>query len=325
MTRARILVTGGAGYIGSHTCKYLHAAGYEPVTLDDLRTGHTEFVRWGPFVQANIADAERVRAAIAQYQITTMVHFAASAYVGESMEQPQAYFANNVAATLALLEVALQAGIRQVVFSSSCATYGIPQTLPIPEDHPQQPVNPYGDSKLFIEKVLRWYDQAYGLRSVLLRYFNAAGADPDGEIGEWHEPETHILPRLLMAVQGRLPTVSIFGSDYPTPDGTAVRDYIHVSDLARAHVRALAYLLDGGASAHCNLGTGKGHSIRELVAMVEHITGRPCPTTPAPRRPGDPPILIASPGKAATLLGWRPEYSELATIVETAWRWQCKG
>src|SRR5215467_13696592 len=283
---SRILVTGGAGYIGSHTCKALAAAGYAPVVLDDLSTGHRWAVKWGPLITADIADRTQVSKTLEAFRIEAVIHFAAHAYVGESVEQPRKYFDNNVSRSLALLDALLDAGVDKLVFSSSCATYGIPRGLPIGEDHPQSPINPYGASKLFVENILNWYEQAYGLRYTNLRYFNAAGADPDGEIGEDHTPETHLIPLVIAAAQGSNPAVKIFGTDYDTPDGTAVRDYVHVCDLAAAHIKALDRLLAGGASASINLGTGCGHSIRDVILAVEAVSGRAVPVIEGGRRPG---------------------------------------
>jgi UDP-arabinose 4-epimerase len=315
------LVTGGAGYIGSHTCKALAAAGHTPVVLDNLSTGHRWAVKWGPLVVADIADRSRVKSAVKEFGIGAVIHFAAHAYVGESVRQPQKYFDNNVTKTLALLDTLLEAGISKVVLSSSCATYGVPQKLPISEGDAQQPINPYGESKLFVEKVLYWYEVAYGIRHMNLRYFNAAGADPDGEIGEDHDPETHLIPLVIAAAQGVNPTFEIFGTDYDTADGTAVRDYVHVCDLARAHVNALDYLVAGGHSASVNLGTGCGHSIREVISAVETISGRAVPVVEGPRRPGDPATLIANPQFGQIVLSWTPDKSDLQTLVRTAWHW----
>lgn len=317
----KTLVTGGAGYIGSHTCKALAAAGHTPVVLDNLSTGHRWAVKWGPLVVADIADRSRVKSAVKEFGIGAVIHFAAHAYIGESVRKPQKYFDNNVTKTLALLDTLLEAGISKVVLSSSCATYGVPQKLPISEDDAQQPINPYGESKLFVEKVLYWYEVAYGIRHMNLRYFNAAGADPDGEIGEDHDPETHLIPLVIAAAQGVNPTFEIFGTDYDTADGTAVRDYVHVCDLARAHVNALDYLVAGGHSASVNLGTGCGHSIREVISAVETISGRAVPVVEGPRRPGDPATLIANPQLGQTVLSWTPDKSDLQTIVRTAWHW----
>jgi UDP-arabinose 4-epimerase len=320
----KILVTGGAGYIGSHTCKALAAAGYLPVVLDNLSTGHRWAVKWGPLVVADIADRSRVRSIVKEFGIEAVIHFAAHAYVGESVRQPQKYFGNNVTKTLALLDTLLEVGISKVVLSSSCATYGLPQKLPISEGQLQEPINPYGASKLFVEKILYWYEVAYGIRHINLRYFNAAGADPDGEIGEDHDPETHLIPLVIAAAQGVNPTFEIFGTDYDTADGTAVRDYVHVCDLARAHINALDYLIAGGHSASVNLGTGRGHSIRDVISAVEAISGRAVPVVEAPRRAGDPATLIANPQLGQTLLRWTPDKSDLQTIVRTAWEWHQK-
>lgn len=321
----RILVTGGAGFIGSHTAKALARVGFEPIVLDDLREGHRRAVRWGPFVHGDVGDRELVRRAIQQYRIEGVIHFAASAYVGESVREPRTYFHNNVINTLALLDAMLEVGPERVVFSSTCATYGIPRILPIDEEHPQQPVNPYGESKLFVERVLQAYANAYGLRWVALRYFNAAGADPEGELGEDHAPETHLIPLVIDAALGRYPSIDVFGTDYPTPDGTAIRDYIHVTDLADAHVRALRYLLSGGESVALNLGTGAGHSVREVIAAVERVGGRPVPVREAPRRAGDPPALVADARRARQVLGWQPRFTDLELIVRNAWDWRTKA
>jgi UDP-glucose-4-epimerase GalE len=317
-----VLITGGAGYIGSHTAKVFARSRFEPIVLDDLSKGHSCAVKWGPLVKADIGDHAFIREVITRYRIEAVVHFAADAYVGESMREPRQYFHNNVSNTLALLEAVLGAGIRYFVFSSSCATYGIPETVPIPENQPQLPVNPYGESKRFVERALWWYGEAYGLKSATLRYFNAAGADPEGELGEDHDPETHLVPLVIQAALGIKPRVEIYGTDYPTPDGTAIRDYIHVSDLAEAHVLALLHLMDGGENTALNLGTGRGYSIREVIAAVSQRSGRHVPLREVGRRPGDPPVLVADPALAKHILGWRPQCSDLATIVDTALRWQ---
>jgi UDP-arabinose 4-epimerase len=318
---ARVLVTGGAGYIGSHACKALAAAGFVPVAYDNLVYGHREAVRWGPFVEADLADAARLAEALRRHEIAAIMHFAAFAYVGESMEKPQLYFRNNVVNTLGLLDAMMAAGVRHIVFSSTCATYGTPERVPIAEDTPQRPVNPYGESKLMIERALHWYGAAYGITHAALRYFNAAGADPDGEIGEAHDPETHLIPLVLDAALGRRAQIDIFGTDYPTPDGSAIRDYIHVQDLAEAHVAAIRHLLDGGASLQLNLGTGTGQSVRAVIDAAERITGRPIPRREAPRRPGDPAALVADPARAKEVLGWSARISDLDTIIATAWAW----
>jgi UDP-arabinose 4-epimerase len=316
-----ILIVGGAGYIGSHTAKRIASAGLEPVVLDNLVYGHRWAVRWGPLVEGDVADAALVARVIKEHRVTAVIHFAAFAYVGESVAHPRRYFRNNVASTLQLLDAMIDCGVRDIVFSSSCATYGIPKVVPIAEDHPQAPVNPYGETKLMVEKILDWYGPAYGLRSASLRYFNAAGADPDGELGEDHDPETHLIPLAIEAALGRRDALDIYGTDYPTPDGTAVRDYIHVSDLADAHALALEQIQRGVAAMKVNLGTGRGHSVREVIAAVGKVAGRPVPTREASRRAGDPPALVADPRRANTLLGWRPRYPDIDTIVEHAARW----
>ena len=316
-----ILVTGGAGYVGSHACKALAGAGWSPVVYDNLSRGHREAVRWGPLVAGDLHDHARLVAALRAHRVSAVMHFAAYGYVGESVSDPHAYYTNNLGGTLALLGAMREAGVDRIVFSSTCAVYGIPEMLPIRESAATAPLNPYGETKLAIERVLHWYDAAYGLRYVALRYFNAAGADPDGEIGEDHEPEPHLIPRVLRAALGRGDPVAIYGTDYPTPDGTAIRDYIHVSDLAEAHLRALRHLAAGGGSAALNLGTGRGHSVREVIAAVERIASRKVPQIEAARRPGDPPELVADPALARSRLGWQPRHSDLDTIVRTALAW----
>jgi UDP-glucose-4-epimerase GalE len=316
-----VLVTGGAGYIGSHACKILARAGYRPVVFDNMSRGHREAVRWGPLVEGDLADRGRLTAALVEHRVSAVMHFAAYAYVGESVADPAIYYRNNLGGTLSLLDAMREAGVDQIVFSSTCATYGTPDGVPIREIAPQLPVNPYGETKLAIERSLRWYGEAYGLRSVSLRYFNAAGADPDGEIGELHQPETHLVPLVLQAALGERAQIDIYGTDYPTPDGTAIRDYIHVQDLAEAHLRALEHLAEGGKSAALNLGTGRGHSVREVVRVAEAVSGRPIAWRDTARRPGDPPVLVADPSLAAELLGWRARVSDLETILRTALAW----
>ena len=319
-----ILVTGGAGYVGSHACKALASAGYRPVVYDNLSRGHRQAVRWGPLVEGDLHDSARLAAALRAHQVTAVIHFAAFAYVGESVSDPEKYYTNNFGGTLALLGAMREAGVARIVFSSTCAVYGVPEHLPIRETTAKAPLNPYGDTKLAIERALYWYEAAYGMRYVALRYFNAAGADPDGEIGEDHEPETHLIPRVLRAALGRGDPVEIYGTDYPTPDGTAIRDYIHVSDLADAHVRALGHLAGGGDSAALNLGTGIGCSVREVIAAVERIGGRQVPRREVARRPGDPPELVADPTLARARLGWQPRHSDLDTIIGTALAWETR-
>lgn len=317
-----ILVTGGAGYIGSHTCKALAQAGYLPVVYDNLVHGHEWAVRWGPLERGELLDGARLAAAIARYRPVAVIHFAAYAYVGESVQDPARYYGNNVGGTLSLLAALRAGGVERLVFSSSCATYGIPERLPIDERHPQRPVNPYGHSKQMIEQVLRDYAAAYDLRSIALRYFNAAGADPEGEIGEDHCPETHLIPLVLRAARDPGAPVSIHGTDYPTPDGTCIRDYIHVADLADAHLRALAALERGAETAAYNLGTGRGHSVREIMAAARRVTGRTIALIEGPRRAGDPPELVADATLAGAELGWTPRFTAIDAIIETAWRWE---
>jgi len=322
---AAILVTGGAGYVGSHACKALAAAGYTPITYDNLSRGRRELVRWGPLEVGDLADRARLDEAFARHRPEAVLHFAAFAYVGESVADPALYYRNNVGGTLELVEAMRRAGVGRLVFSSTCATYGVPERVPIDEDAPQRPINPYGATKLAIERMLADYGAAYGLASVSLRYFNAAGCDPDGETGELHDPEPHLIPRVLMAATGEIGHVEVFGTDYPTPDGTCLRDYVHVADLARGHVQALEYLARGGATAAVNLGTGRGFSVREVIAAAGAVTGRRIPVREAPRRAGDPPVLVADPARARALLGFAPRYTELAPIVATAWRWHTRA
>jgi UDP-arabinose 4-epimerase len=317
-----VLVTGGAGYVGSHVCKLLARADYTPVTFDSLEHGHRSLVRWGPLEVGDLADRGRLDAVMRAYRPRAVLHFAAYAYVGESMRDPGRYYRNNVGGTLNLLDAMVGHEVAQLVFSSTCATFGIPQRTPIDEEHPQVPINPYGASKLMVERILRDYEAIHGLRSVALRYFNAAGADPDGEVGELHDPETHLIPLVLDAAAGTRPAVEVYGDDYPTRDGSCVRDYVHVSDLADAHVRALDHLATDGPSAAFNLGTGTGSSVFEVIEQVHTTTGRGFPVDVLERRAGDPPELVAATGRATTELRWRPERSGLAEIVEDAWRWR---
>ena len=315
-----ILVTGGAGYIGSVTVAALLAGGEQPVVLDNLVYGHREAIPGEvPFYEGDIGDSDLVGKIAAEHDITACMHFSAYAYVGESVEEPSKYFNNNVVQTIALLDKLVELGIRQFVFSSTCATYGEPRYTPIDEQHPQLPTNPYGWTKLMAEQALRAYDKAYGLRFGALRYFNACGAA--GDLGEDHDPETHLIPLVLAAAAGKIPEVSIFGDDYPTPDGTAVRDYIHVSDLADAHILALRYLESGGDSDVFNLGNGNGYSVNEVIEAARRVTGKPVPATVAARRAGDPSKLVADAQKARSVLGWEPRFPELESIIETAWAW----
>jgi UDP-arabinose 4-epimerase len=320
-----VVVTGGAGYIGSHTCKQLARQGYSPIVFDNLSEGHRWAVRHGPLIEGDLADTGLLREALQQARPEAVIHFAASAYVGESMHDPLKYFRNNVAGTISLLEAMRDAGVRRIVFSSTCATYGRPTAIPIPEDQPQAPVNPYGESKLFVERMLEWSAQTYGLGYVALRYFNAAGADADGELGEAHDPETHLVPLAIHAALGSRDHLDVYGTDYATPDGTAIRDYIHVTDLARAHVAALRYLERGGTRSAFNVGTGTGVSVRDVIGCVESVSQRTVPVKERPRRAGDPEALVADAGRAQAILGWQPHQSDLKTIVETAWRWHVQA
>ncbi len=318
-----LLVTGGAGYIGSHTVRQLAEAGESVVVLDDLSQGHPEaLVSPGvALVQGNLGDPAVVEEVFASRKIEAVLHFAASALVGESVQEPLKYYRNNLAAPLVLLDAMRRHECRQFIFSSTCATYGDPVRVPMDETHPQQPVNPYGWSKLMLERVLDDSEPAWALRSVALRYFNASGASFDGAIGEDHTPESHLIPRVLMAITGEIGPVTVFGDDYPTPDGTCVRDYIHVVDLADAHVRALGHLRQGGGSLRCNLGTGTGVSVKEIIALAEEVTGKKVPVTYGPRRDGDPPRLVADPSYAKTALGWEARYKDPRPMIETAWAW----
>jgi UDP-arabinose 4-epimerase len=317
-----VLVTGGAGYIGSHTCKVLQRAGFTPVTYDNLSRGNAEAVKWGPLEIGELADRTRLREVMARHRPRAVVHFAALAYVGESNDNPAAYYANNIGGTAALLENMREADIRHIVFSSTCAIYGTPKTVPISEQCPEAPINPYGASKMICERMLRECAAAFALTFMALRYFNAAGADPDGEVGECHVPETHAIPLLLDAAAGTTDGFTIFGDDYPTADGTCVRDYIHATDLADAHVAALRALIDGSECAALNLGTGRGWSVRELVEAARRITGREVAVRVGPRRSGDPPVLVADAARARQKLGWRPRYSDLDSQVAHAWAWR---
>jgi UDP-arabinose 4-epimerase len=316
-----ILVVGGAGYIGSQTAKRIAQAGLEPVVFDNLVYGHRWAVRWGPLVEGDLEDAGLIARVLREHRVTAVIHFAAYAYVGESVTHPRKYFRNNVTNTLNLLDAMVDAGVRDIVFSSTCATYGDPVVVPIDETHVQNPVNPYGESKRMVEKILHWYANAYPMRYAALRYFNAAGADPEGELGEEHDPETHLIPLAIETGLGKRPALDIFGTDYPTPDGTAVRDYIHVADLAEAHLLALQKLQGGTPSLALNLGTGRGHSVREVIAAVESTIQRRVPTREVGRRAGDPPALVADARRASEILAWKPRHSDLATIVSHAARW----
>jgi UDP-arabinose 4-epimerase len=321
----KILVCGGAGYIGSHVAKAVAEAGHEPVVFDNLTAGHRWAVRWGPLVEGDLMDRGRIEAALREHRIEAVVQLAGSINVGESMQDPGKYFRNNFSITLNLLEAMDAAGVKRIVFSSTAAVYGIPEASPIAEDAAKAPINPYGEAKWFVERALEWYGRARGFRCLALRYFNAAGADPDGEIGEMHSPETHLIPLVILGAMGVRPPVKVFGMDYPTADGTAVRDYIHVRDLAQAHVLGVEYLVRGGESTAVNLGTGKGVSVLEVIGAVGEVSGKPVPYERFARREGDPPELVAAAGKASQLLGWRAERSGIRQIVEDAWRWSEKA
>lgn len=322
--RATVLVTGGAGYIGSHTCKMLSQSGVTPVTYDNLVYGHRHAVKWGPLVVGDIRDQARLVETIRTHRPTAVIHFAAFAYVGESVDSPAKYYDNNIRGTLSLLEAMRCEGVGRIVFSSTCATYGVPQRLPISEDLPQLPVNPYGWTKRMVEQILEDYSHAYGLRFAALRYFNASGADPDGDIGEEHDPETHLIPRALMAALGQIEHMDVFGDDYDTPDGTCIRDFIHVQDLAAGHVLALRHLERANADLKVNLGTGRGFSVKEVLAAVEKVTGRPVPVRMRPRRAGDPPALYADISRAREIIGFEPRFTDVADIVRTAYDFEVR-
>ncbi|AOW99180.1 UDP-glucose 4-epimerase GalE [Moorena producens PAL-8-15-08-1] len=326
-SKATVLVTGGAGYIGSHAVLALLGAGYEVVVLDNLVYGHRDIVEDVLKVKLVVGDTnDRVLLdnLFSDYDISAVMHFAAYAYVGESVTDPAKYYRNNVTGTLTLLEAMVAASINKLVFSSTCATYGVPKTVPIPEDHPQNPINPYGASKLMVERILSDFYTAYDLKSVTFRYFNAAGADPEGRLGEDHTPETHLIPLVLLTALGKRESISIFGTDYPTADGTCIRDYIHVQDLASAHVLGLDYLLKGGDSEIFNLGNGNGFSVKEVIEAARLVTKQEIKAIECDRRPGDPPALVGSSDKARKLLGWYPQYCDINTILSHAWQWHQK-
>lgn len=319
-----ILVTGGAGYIGSHAVLALQRSGYNVIVLDNLSGGHRELVEQVlkvPLIVGDINDRPLLDRVFAEHSISAVMHFAAYIAVGESVENPAKYYSNNVAGTLNLLKAMVDASVKAFVFSSSCALYGNPEFTPLTEDHPKAPISPYATTKWMVEKILQDFDPAYGLKSVAFRYFNASGADPDGLLGEDHEPETHLIPLVLLAAMGRRESISILGTDYPTPDGTCIRDYIHVSDLAEAHVLGLKYLLDGGESQVFNLGNGNGFSVRQVIETAQQVTGKPIQIVERDRRPGDPPILVGSSEKARSMLNWQPRYADLKTILTHAWQW----
>lgn len=323
MTEKTILVVGGAGYIGSHTCMALANKGYVPLVYDNFSGGHEEFVKWGPAEQGDIRDRARLREVLAKHKPVAALHFAGLIEVGQSFQEPEAFYDVNVVGSLTLLQALMEADIRAFVFSSTCATYGRPERLPLDETHPQNPINPYGRTKHIVEQALRDFDLCDRMRSVMLRYFNAAGADFEGRIGEWHTPETHAIPLAIEVALGRRPHFSIFGEDYDTRDGTCIRDYIHVNDLADAHVRAVEYLLNGGETVDINLGTGTGTTVKELISAIESVSGRPMPVVKTERRAGDPPMLVAGNGKAENVLGWKPKH-DINDIIRSAWNWHSR-
>lgn len=320
-----ILVVGGAGYIGSHMVKRLGQSGCQVTTLDNLSAGHRDAVLCGEFVQGDMADVALLNRVFAQGRFDAVMHFASFIQVGESVQEPAKYYANNLVNTLQLLDVMRAHGVKQFIFSSTAATFGEPQYVPIDEAHPQQPINPYGRTKLMVEQALADYDKAYGLKSVCLRYFNAAGADPEGQLGERHEPETHLVPLVLQAASGRRAHISVFGRDYDTPDGTCIRDYIHIVDLCEAHWLAVQHLVNGGASASFNLGNGQGFSVQEVIDTARQVTGRMIAVQEGPRRAGDPARLVADATRAREVLGWQPQFADLATIIAHAWRWETRA
>ncbi len=323
MTQKKVLVVGGAGYIGSHTCLVLAERGYQPIVFDNLSNGHSEFVRWGPLEEGDIRDRKRLDEVFATHRPDAVLHFAALIEVGESVKDPVAFYENNVVGALTLLSAAMSAGVDAFVFSSTCATYGLPDQVPMDETHRQVPINPYGRTKWIVEQALKDFGTYKGLRSVMLRYFNAAGADPEGRIGEWHSPETHAIPLAIEAALGRRDGFKVFGSDYDTRDGTCVRDYIHVLDLADAHVRAGDYLVEGGETGELNLGTGTGTTVKELLAAISVVSGRPFPVEYVGRRDGDSTSLVADNARAREVLGWQPRFS-LEEIIRSAWHWHSR-
>jgi len=320
-----ILVVGGAGYIGSHTNKILNKQGYDTVVFDNLSLGHREFVKWGECFEGDLANIKDLRRCFKQYDIKAVMHFSAFSQVGESVLHPDKYYQNNVVNTLNLLNVMREFSVKYFILSSTAATFGNPIEIPITESHPQKPINPYGRTKLMIEEILKDYDDAYGIKSVCLRYFNAAGADPDGEIGERHDPETHIIPLIIYAALGKRDDIKIFGTDYETEDGTCIRDYIHINDLATAHIKALEYLQKENISNWFNLGNGSGQSVKQVIEMVKKVSGRNFTVIEAPRREGDPATLIAASKKAMDTLNWQPLFANIETIVQTAWDWHANN
>ncbi|MCK5267139.1 MAG: UDP-glucose 4-epimerase GalE [Spirochaetes bacterium] len=319
-----VLIVGGAGYIGSHTVKELHKKGHEILVLDNLVHGHKEFLKWGKFVNADLENIKQLRSIFKKYPITSVIHFASYINVGESVTDPKKYYINNVTNTLNLLNVMIEYSVRHFIFSSTCATYGTPVSIPIDENHPQNPINPYGQSKLMIEKIIEDYSNAYDFSYVSLRYFNASGADQDGEIGEWHNPETHLIPLVLDAAINKRDSISIYGTDYDTSDGTCIRDYIHVTDLADAHIKALEFLKSGGKSTAFNIGTEKGYTVREIIEEAQKITQREIKIVETGKRKGDSTILVSKSAKIKDTLKWEPQHSSLNEIIQSAWNWHKK-
>lgn len=319
-----VLVVGGAGYIGSHMVKMLSLAGHQVLTLDNLSNGYQEAVKYGDYIEGDVADGALVNDILSENNFESVMHFASYIQVGESVEKPAMYYRNNVANTQILLDAMVKQGVRNFIFSSTAATFGEPEYIPIDEAHPKNPVNPYGRSKLMVEQILEDYDRAYGLKSVSLRYFNAAGADPDGELGERHLPETHLIPLVLQAASGRRDSISIFGTDYDTPDGTCIRDYIHINDLCSAHLLGMEHLVNGGESRAYNMGNGQGYSIKEVIDVAKKVTGKDFKVVLGGRRAGDPARLVADSKKLQSELGWKPEYTDLETIIRHAWQWEQK-
>ena len=322
--KATVLVTGGAGYIGSHTCKALSRAGYEPLVFDDLSAGYESFVQWGELIRGNIMDTALLTKVMREAKPLGVIHFASFIQVGESVELPGKYYRNNTGGSLSILEAMRASGVENIVVSSTAAVYGEPEAVPIDESSPLAPVNPYGASKFMMERILDDFGHAHGLRSAALRYFNAAGADPDGEVGERHNPETHLIPRVFMAAEGEIPALKLFGDDYPTPDGTCIRDYIHVCDLADAHISALEKLAAGARAIKANLGTGHGYSVKQIIDESRRVIGKEIPYSISPRRAGDSPSLVAKVDRAKDILGWQAKYSSLENIISTAWNWFLK-
>ncbi len=316
-----ILVVGGAGYVGSHAVRQLVRENIPVLVMDNLVYGHRELVRGVDLIEGDLQDLALLERIFSEHSIEAVMHFAAYCYVGESVTDPAKYYQNNVASTLNLLKAMLKYRVRKFIFSSTCATYGVPQKLPLTEDHPQTPINPYGATKLMVERMLSDFDSAYGLKSIPFRYFNAAGADPEADIGEWHEPETHLIPLVLDAAAGIRNSVQVYGTDYPTPDGTCIRDYIHVTDIAQAHILGLKHLLAGKSSEAFNLGNGNGFSVREVIRAVEKVTGRKPKVIESERRAGDPAVLVGSSDRARQVLGWQTRFPRLESIVDTAWKW----